>query len=68
MLEEILKELAALTIAHVEAEKEMSHEAFMQYLKETLHPLEEKLEEKVPGFYVMFFEQYKQYGLLPING
>jgi hypothetical protein len=67
-MEDILKELSALTIAHVEAEKEMKHEDFMQYLKETLHPLEENLEEKVPGFYVIFFEQYRQYGLLPING
>lgn len=60
MLEEILKELIALT----EARRENNTE---QYVTEVLHPFEEALEAKVPGFYVLWSVDCRMYGLFPID-
>ncbi len=67
MTEKILQELINLTHMHREVEDEHSPEDFKKFLEEVLHPREALLEKQVAGFYVLWSEQYKMYGLHPVN-
>lgn len=66
-MDQILQDLINLTIIHHEIEAEHSAEDFQKFLIEVLHPREALLEKQVPGFYVLWSEQYRLYGLFPIN-
>lgn len=67
MLEAILKELIDLTDMHRVAEELNTEADFQHILKREIHPREEILERKVPGFYVQWIEEYRMYGLLPVD-
>ncbi len=58
--EEILKELIAITNARRENDTE-------QYVVGVLHPKEDELEKKTPGFYVLWSVDYRMYGLFPVD-
>jgi len=60
MSEEILRELIALTNARRENDTE-------QYIVEVLHPLEDELEKKTPGFYILWAQDCRMYGLFPVD-
>lgn len=67
MLEAILKELIDLTDMHRVAEDENSPRDFTKILSSEIHPREEALERKTPGFYVQWCAEYRMYGLLPVD-
>jgi hypothetical protein len=67
MLEAILQELIDLTDMHRVAEEENTEEDFAKILSSEIHPREEILEKQTPGFYVQWVEEYRMYGLLPVD-